>query len=197
MDDPQALGRIRSVNVGQPTAVKAHGGDGVEHTVVTGIFKTPVEGPVAVRTWGLENDGQADTRVFNGRQVHGGALKAVYLYPVEHYATWAKELDRELPYGQFGENLTAEGILEDAIHVGDVLAIGDVRLEVTEPRGPCYKLDIRMGIPEFKEQMRRTGRTGFYARVLVEGQLAAGDEIVRVKSDPAEPTVLQVHRREG
>lgn len=191
------MGRILSINVGQPSAVKAVGADGAEHLVVTGIFKTPVHGPVAARTWGLENDGQADTRVFHGRQVHGGALKAVYFYPAEHYATWAAELGRELPFGQFGENVTAEGIDEDTIRIGDVLGIGDVRLQVTEPRGPCYKLDIRMGIPEFKELMRRTGRTGFYARVLVEGAISAGDEVIVLETDASQPTVMEAHRGEG
>lgn len=190
--------RIISVNVGQPTAVKATGTDGIEHTVVTGIFKSPVEGPVAVRPWGLAGDGQADTRVFPNGQVHGGALKAVYLYPVAHYATWQKELERDLPYGQFGENLTVEGLLEDDVRVGDLLRVGDgVLLKVTEPRGPCYKLDIRMGIPEFKRTMRSTGRTGYYASIVEEGSLAAGDTIERIETDQSQPTILEVFRRES
>lgn len=190
--------KIVSVNVGQPTAVKATGADGVEHTIVTGIFKSPVEGPVAVRAWGLAGDGQADTRVFANGQVHGGALKAVYLYPVAHYATWQSELDRELPFGQFGENLTVEGMLEDEVRVGDVLRVGDgVLLKVTEPRGPCYKLDIRMGIPEFKRTMRSTGRTGFYASVVEEGTLSAGDTIERIETDENQPTILGIFRRKA
>ncbi len=190
------MNKIVSVNVGQPTAVTAKGADGVEHTVVTGIFKSPVEGSVAVRAWGLAGDGQADTRVFPNGQVHGGALKAVYLYPVAHYATWRKELDRELPFAQFGENLTVEGLLEDEVRVGDLLRVGNVLLKVTEPRGPCYKLDIRMGIPEFKRTMRSTGRTGFYASVVEEGSLAAGDVIERIATDAGQPTILEVFRRE-
>jgi MOSC domain-containing protein YiiM len=195
--EPTLATRIVSVNVGQPSAVKSVGSDGVEHTVVTGIFKAPIEGPVMVRPWGLEGDGQADTRVFNGRQVHGGELKAVYLYPVKHYAEWSAELQRELPYGQFGENLTVEGFLEDQTRAGDVLRAGTALLQVTEPRGPCYKLDIRMGIPEFKERMRSVGRTGFYARVIEPGILAAGVAIERIETDESQPTILQIHRREG
>ena len=191
------MSTIISVNIGQPTAVKAVGADGIEHTVVTGIFKKPVKGPVFVRPWGLEGDGQADTRVFNGRQIHGGELKAVYLYPAEHYSLWSAELGRELPFGQFGENLTVDGVLEYEIRIGDVLSVGAVVLQVTEPRGPCYKLDIRMGIPEFKEQMRATGRTGFYTRVIEPGILAKGDAVERVETDEHQPTVLEVHRREG
>ena len=181
-----------SVNVGQPRAIVVG-----EHTVVTGIYKSPVEGPVRVRLWGLEGDGQADTRVFNGRQVHGGERKAVYVYPAAHYETWSQELGRALPYGQFGENLTVEGMLEDEVRVGDVLRAGTALLRVTEPRGPCYKLDIRMAIPEFKERMRESGRTGFYTSVVEPGDVRAGDRIERVETDASQPTVLEVHRRAG
>ena len=181
---------ILSVNVGQPRAVVVG-----EHTVVTGIFKSSVQGRVRVRWWGLEGDGQADTRVFDGRQVHGGERKAVYLYSAVHYETWSRELDRMLPYGQFGENITVDGMLEDEIRQGDLLRAGTALLRVTEPRGPCYKLDIRMQIPEFKERMRQTGRTGFYASVVEQGHVAAGDDIERVDTDPSQPTVLDLHRR--
>ncbi|MEX2245244.1 MAG: MOSC domain-containing protein [Dehalococcoidia bacterium] len=194
MDANDHLWRVISVNVGQPKAVRPFGADGIEHTVVSGIFKAPVAGRVHVRWWGLEGDGQADTRVFNGRQVHGGEYKAVYLYPVEHYEAWSAELGRELPFGQFGENLTVSGLLEHDIRIGDVLRAGEALLRVTEPRGPCYKLDIRMGTPEFKERMRATGRTGFYAAVVKQGDVAAGDAIDRVDTDRSLPTVLDVHR---
>ncbi len=193
----ELLGRVKSVNVGMPQVLQAAGADGVVHDVATGIFKSPVSTPVMARVGGLEGDGQADTRVFDGRQVHGGALKAVYLYPFEHYATWSAELDRELPFGQFGENVTAEGILEDAIRIGDRLRIGGATLEVTEPRGPCYKLDIRMRLPEFRHRMRESGRTGFYARVVDEGAISAGDTIERIATDPSAMTVLDMHRAQG
>ncbi len=183
---------ILSVNVGQPRAIVVG-----EHTVVTGIYKSAVEGPVRVRLWGLAGDGQADTRVFNGRQVHGGERKAVYVYPAAHYETWSQELGRALPHGQFGENLTVEGMLEDEVRVEDVLRAGKALLRVTEPRGPCYKLDIRMAMPEFKERMRETGRTGFYASVVEAGDVRAGDRIERVETDVSQPTVLEVHRRAG
>ena len=118
----------------------------------------------------------------------------MYLYPVEHYADWSDELSRDLTYGQFGENLTIEGLMKAEVRVGDVLRAGDAVLRVTTPRGPCYKLDIRMGVPEFKERMRSTGRTGFYAAVVEPGSLAAGDSIARVSTDPSRPTILEVHR---
>ena len=189
------MNKIVSVNVGQPTAVKVSGADGIEHLVVSGIFKAPVEGPVAVRAWGLAGDGQADTRVTRNGQVHGGASKAVYLYPLAHYAKWEEELGRELPFGQFGENLTFEGPTEDEVRIGDVLRVGDtVLLRVTDTRGPCYKLDIRMGIPEFKQRMVATGWTGFSASVEAEGEIAAGDAIERIETDGHQPTVLDAHR---
>jgi MOSC domain-containing protein YiiM len=189
------MNNIVSVNVGQPIAVKVTGADGVEHLVVSGIFKSPIDGPVVVRKWGLAGDGQADTRVTKGGQVHGGASKAVYLYPVAHYARWQAELGRELPFGQFGENLTYEGPLEDEVRIGDVLRVGDhVLLRVTDPRGPCYKLDIRMGIPEFKQRMVVTGWTGFYASVESEGEIVAGNCIERIETDVQQPTVLDAHR---
>ena len=187
---------ILSVNVGQPRAIEVSTPDGENHTVVTGIFKSPVDRPVQVRWWGLEGDGQADTRVFNGRQVHGGERKAVYIYPAAHYAAWQRELGRELPFGQFGENLTVGGLLEDEVRIGDLLRAGTALLRVTEPRGPCYKLDIRMDMPEFKKRMRQTGRTGFYTSVEEQGVLTVGDAITCITSDPDAPTVLAIHRRE-
>ncbi len=194
MPDERATYGILSVNVGQPRALSVVTSDGVEHTVVTAICKSPVGAPVRVRLWGLEGDGQADTRVIDGRQVHGGERKAVYVYPAGHYEAWRNELSRELPYGQFGENLTVEGFLEHQVRVGDVLRAGTALLRVTQPRGPCYKLDIRMGMPEFKEQMRQTGRTGFYTSVVEPGVVGPGDTIQRVETDPQQPTVLDVHR---
>ncbi len=197
MANEPGLGTILSVNVGQPGAVEVTTPDGATHTVVTGIFKSPVTDAVVVRGWGLEGDGQADTRVFHGQQVHGGERKAVYIYPAAHYADWQRELGRELPFGQFGENLTVQGFLEDDVRVGDLLRAGTALLRVTEPRGPCYKLDIRMDMPEFKERMRASGRTGFYTSVVEPGTITVGDAIVSVTSNADAPTILAVHRRES
>ncbi len=191
--------RVLAVSVGQPAGVTALDAHGREHIVVTGIYKAPVDGPVYVRSWGLENDGQADTRVIKGRQVHGGLDKAVYIYPAAHYSLWRAELSADaVPgYGHFGENLSVEGIHETTTRVGDTLAIGEVLLQVTTPRGPCYKLDIRMGIPEFRHRMTETGRTGFYCRVLTEGHVKAGDPVVLRSSDASAPTILEYHRANG
>ena len=188
------MAEVLAVCIGQPRAVSAFDARGREHTVVTGIYKEPVTGRVHARYWGLEGDGQADTRVIKGRQVHGGAEKAIYLYPFEHYAPWQSELGKELVHGQFGENLTITGLLEETTRVGDTLRVGEALVQVTSPRGPCYKFDIRMGIPECKELMNANGRTGFYVRVLEPGSIGAGDRIEVVSTDPSAMTILELHR---
>ena len=160
--------RLISVNVGLPRPVPYQ--DGI---VSTGIYKEPVAGPVWVRRLNLDGDGQADLKV------HGGEHKAVYAYPLEHYAFWSRELGRnDLGYGQFGENLTVEGLLEEQVNIGDVYRIGKALLQVSQPRAPCFKLGIRMGDAGFVARFAAANRTGFYLRVLEEGRVAAGDAIV-------------------
>lgn len=161
--------RVVSVNVGTPAPL----GPGPD-APLSGIVKRPVAGPVEVGPTGLAGDGQADLRV------HGGRDKAVYAYPLEHYAAWSAELGRDdLEPGHFGENLTVEGLREDEVRIGDVLRIGTALFQVTQPRIPCFKLAIRMGDPFFAKPFLRSGRSGFYLRVLEEGTLAVGDAIVR------------------
>lgn len=184
---------VLAVSVGQPRAIPVLDAHGREHTIVTAIYKTPVNGRVHARLWGLEGDGQADTRVVKGNQVHGGAEKALYLYPFEHYALWQAELGKELEFGQFGENLTVTGLLEGQVRTGDRLRVGEAVLQVTTPRGPCFKFDARMGIPDAKERMNENCRTGFYVRVLKEGTIGAGDAIEFVPASPAGPTILELH----
>ena len=161
--------RIVSVNVGLPRELPHEG-----RTVLTGIVKEPVSGPVAVGRTNLAGDGQADLRV------HGGIDKAVYAYPHEHYAAWRAELERDdLHPGHFGENLTIEGLLEDDVWIGDALRVGSALVEVSQPRVPCFKLALRMGDPAFAKPFLRSGRTGYYVRVLEEGAVAAGDPVAR------------------
>ena len=125
--------KVLSVNVGKPQEHEWLGS-----LVSTAIFKSPVQGPVAVGTLNLEGDRQADLNV------HGGLDKAVYAYPHEHYAYWQSQLnDYPLTLGNFGENLTLEGLSEEAIHIGDQLQVGTALFTVTQPRSPCYKLGIR------------------------------------------------------
>lgn len=163
--------QLVSLNVGLPREVVHQG-----RTVSTGIFKQPVTGPVMLRQMNLDGDRQADLRV------HGGADKAVYLYPFEHYAFWAAETGRDdFVYGQFGENFTVTGLLEVDVSIGDVFQIGAARVQVSQPRSPCYKLGIRMGNDEFPARFAAANRTGFYLRVLEEGMVQAGDAIRRVE----------------
>lgn len=160
-----------SVNVGLPREI-THGGQ----MVTTGIFKVPVAGPAWLGRLNLVGDGQADLRV------HGGADKAVYLYPFEHYAFWAGELGRsDFFHGQFGENFTTAGLTEDEVRIGDVFQIGEARVQVTQPRSPCFKLGIRMGDDQFPARFAAANRTGFYLRVLQEGRVVAGDAIERIE----------------
>jgi len=159
--------KIVSVNVGLPREVAWH-----DRIVSTGIFKQAVAGRVALRTLNLDGDRQADLKV------HGGEHKAVYCYPVEHYAYWKKELaGRELPFGIFGENFTTEGLLEDFVHLGDRFAIGSAEVVVTQPRLPCYKLGIRFEADDMVKRFLASKRTGFYLAVTREGEVGAGDQI--------------------
>jgi MOSC domain-containing protein YiiM len=144
-----------------------------DRQVMSGIRKTPVTGPVAVARLGLDGDEQADL------SVHGGLAKAVYAYPIEHYAFWqarrrANGLPDELPYGTFGENLTIQGLLEADLCVGDVLRFPNCELRVTQPRRPCYKLAAVMADPQVVRVMVQTGYCGFYLAVDRPGHLEAG-----------------------
>jgi len=140
--------------------------------VSTGIYKTPVNERVMLRTLNLDGDRQADL------SVHGGPTKAVYLYPSEHYPYWQKEFpDMELPVGMFGENFTTSGLGETETNIGDKFQVGDATLMVTEPRLPCYKLGIRFGRTDVIKKFLVSGRTGFYCAVLKEGEVGAGDTI--------------------
>jgi len=154
-------------------------------TVTTGIFKEPVEGRVNLNAHNLEGDGQADLLV------HGGIHKAVYVYPIENYDYWKRELGRtDFPFGQFGENFTVEGMLEDEVHIGDVFRVGEgAVVEVTQPRVPCYKLAIKMESPQFPKMFLASCRVGFYLRVIEEGEVGAGDVFERIKIDSQRMTV--------
>jgi MOSC domain-containing protein YiiM len=165
--------KVLSVNVGMP---KQH--DWMGQPVTTSIFKSPVEGEVRVATLDLAGDQQSDLTV------HGGVHKAVYAYPHEHYAYWIEHGIKPLKMGNFGENLTVEGLLETDIHIGDELEIGSARFAVTQPRLPCYKLQVRFNRPEMTKIFWNSRRFGFYLKVMREGSLAAGAPINIVQRDP-------------
>jgi MOSC domain-containing protein YiiM len=174
--------QVVSVNVGLPREVEWR-----HDLVSTAIHKSPVRGPIAVRRLNLDGDRQADL------SVHGGPEKAVYVYPSEHYPQWREELPGvALPWAAFGENLTSEGILEPNVHIGDVLRIGTAELVVTQPRMPCFKLNVRFQRSDMVKRFLRTGRSGFYLAVLQEGQVEAGDSIELVPTSQPAVTISEV-----
>ena len=171
-----------SVNVGLPRTVQWRG-----QPVTTGIFKSPVEGSVALRRLNLEGDRQADLTV------HGGSTKAVYVYPTQHYNYWRAELPEvAFRWGYFGENFSVEGMDEGSIHIGDKFSVGTARVVVTEPRMPCIKLSVRFGRADMPKRFLQSQRTGFYFGVVEEGQVQAGDALKRFSKHPDGLTVAEV-----
>ncbi len=174
--------QLVSVNVALPRTVTWKG-----RTVQTGIFKTPVDGRVRVRRLNLEGDRQADL------SVHGGPDKAIYVYPSEHYDYWRGEFpDMELPWGMFGENFTTMGLLEGEVNVGDQFRIGSATVMVTQPRVPCYKLAAKFGREDIVKRFLASGRSGFYLKVMQEGEVGAGDAIELISRDDHAVTVADV-----
>src|SRR3954464_10613390 len=173
--------KVVSLSVGLPREVEWHG-----RTVLTSIFKAPVDRRLQVTTLNVEGDEQSDLTV------HGGVDKAVYVYPSEHYEDWRRELPgMDLPWAIFGENLTTEGLLED-VRIGDRFRIGSAEFVVTQPRLPCYKLGIRFGRPDILKRMLRSGRTGFYFAVVTEGEVGAGDPIEPIARAEEDLTVKDI-----
>ena len=176
--------KLLSVNVSLPIEVP-HG----RKTVSTGIFKEPVVGRIVLRKTNLDGDGQADL------ENHGGVDRVAYAYSIENYDHWRRELGRnEFAFGQFGENFTVEGMMEDEIHIGDVFRVGNALVQVSQPRPPCFKLGIKMDMPSFPKTFLASGRVGFYLRVLEEGEVGAGDAFERVEIDPERMTVQEMSR---
>ena len=176
--------KITSLNVGLPRLVLRG-----EEPVSTGIFKEPVAGRVKLRQLNLDGDRQADL------SVHGGPLKAVYLYPSEHYDFWREELPgMDLPWGIFGENFTTAGLLETETNIGDRFQVGSAEVTVTQPRMPCYKLGIRFGRTDMIRRFLASERTGFYFSVTKEGDVAAGDELELIEKSSSDVRVVDVTR---
>lgn len=177
--------KLLSVNVGQPKEVSYVDRRGRDKVATTGIFKQPVSGRVMLRALNLDGDRQADLKA------HGGIHKAVYVYDKANYGFWEDELGRSdfAPAGQFGENFTTEGLTDDEVAVGDVFQLGGAVVEVTQPRVPCFKLGVLMGIEGFQKRFAEACRVGFYFRVLQEGDVAAGDVFDRVDAASVRMTV--------
>jgi MOSC domain-containing protein YiiM/ferredoxin-NADP reductase len=175
--------RILSVNVGdsRPVTIK-------NRTVQTGIYKIPATGPVPVSRYGLQDDVRVEPRKM------GLEHNAVYAYPYEHYAYWQSELGREpFPLGQFGENLTVTGLLEEEVRIGDVFRFGNTVMQVAHPRIPCAKLNERMGL-SFASMFLASRKVGYYLRVLREGSVSKDDAIELLERDEASPTMEEFVR---
>jgi MOSC domain-containing protein YiiM len=176
------VGRVVSLQVGTPGTLPWRG-----KQVRTAIFKEPVAGPVILTPSGFEGDVQADLRY------HGGPDKAVCCYPLEHRADWEALVGEALPHGAFGENLATEGLLETDLHVGDVLRAGTATVQVSQPRGPCFKLGARWGKRSLPGRMAKELRSGWYLRVLRAGTVQAGDEL-RLAERVSEVSIAEVMR---
>ncbi len=175
-------GSVVSVNVGRPREIEWRG-----EIVRTSIYKSPVSGAVRIRRLNLDGDEQSDLAV------HGGAHKAVYAYPSEHYAWWRSELGvPELGWGAFGENLTLTGLTEGSVSIGDRLQVGAAELQVTQPRLPCYKLGLRFGRRDMERRFLRSGLTGFYLSVAREGEVRAGDRLEVVARAEGSMSVAEI-----
>jgi MOSC domain-containing protein YiiM len=176
--------QIVSVNVGLPREIEWKG-----RSVLTGIFKSPTERRVTMRTLNLDGDRQADLRV------HGGAEKAVYAYPSEHYPFWRAALNTdELPPGAFGENLTMRGLTEDIVYIGDRFRIGTAEVVVTQPRVPCFKLAAKFRRTAIVKEFLESGRSGFYFSVRREGEVGAGDAVEWISRDPGRVSIADLNR---
>jgi MOSC domain-containing protein YiiM len=174
--------KIVSVNVGLPREAMWKG-----RPVLTRIFKEPVAERVPLRFLNLDGDRQADLTV------HGGEEKAVYAYPREHYTYWQQELPEEaLPWGAFGENLTTEGLSEATVNIGDRFRIGTAELMVTQPRFPCFKLNLKFGRDDMVKRFLHSRLSGIYFSVLQEGEIGAGDAIEQVSRDQNDVTVADI-----
>jgi ferredoxin-NADP reductase/MOSC domain-containing protein YiiM len=173
---------LLSVNVGLPKNVPWQG-----KTVYTGLWKHPVDGPAMVRRLNIDGDGQGDT---NG---HGGEQRAVLVYQIASYEYWQRYFRRaDFGYGQFGENLTVDGLPDDEVCIGDRYRIGEAEFEVTQPRVTCYRVGLRLGEPELSALLVSHHRPGFYMRVIAEGHIQAGDRIVKTRTVPGALSVADV-----
>ena len=174
--------RLLSVNVGLPRDIAWHG-----QTVHTGVWKDPVQGRRLVRQLNVEGDGQGD---LSG---HGGEQRAVFVYQMDSYHYWERVLGRkDFIFGQFGENFTVEGLPDNEVCIGDRYRIGDAIFEVTQPRVTCYRVGIRTNEPRMPALLVEHHRPGFYFRVLQEGEVGAGDEIVKITDGPERISVAEI-----
>ena len=177
------MARLLSVNVGLPRDIAWRG-----KTVHTAIWKIPVQGRRMVRRLNIDGDGQGDLIG------HGGEHRAVFVYQIDSYHYWQSQLGRNnFTNGQFGENFTVEGLSDQEVCIGDRYRVGGALFEVTQPRVTCYRVGIRMNEPQMAALLVARGRPGFYLRVLEQGEVEAGDEIVQIAAGPERMTVFEIN----
>lgn len=172
------MNTLISLQVGKPQERKSQIADGAGAVWTSGIFKFPVTDRLRLLRMGLDGDGQADL------QNHGGPDKAVCCYPAEHYPHWRTTLgmdDLQFPFGAFGENFTLHGMPEDMVCLGDIYAIGTARVQISQPRVPCYKLGRRWDLASLPGLVMQNGGTGYYLRVLGTGEVGSGDALTRLE----------------
>lgn len=175
---------IVSVNVGQPREIQMNG-----RVLLTSIFKSPINGRVAVRRHNIEGDRQSDLRV------HGGPYKAVYAYASEHYQYWRQQLpEADLDWAAFGENLTLEGLTEEDAHIGDDYRVGSAVLRITQPRMPCFKLNLRFGRSDMVKRFWSSGFSGLYFSIIQEGHLEPGDKVELLQRQTQSLSIADVVR---
>lgn len=174
---------IVSMNTGQPQMTSYQ-----NKQISTGIYKQPVNNALFLSFTNLEGDGQADLKH------HGGRDKAVCVYPYEHYSYWKNELQTELEFGAFGENLTTRGLLETQVSIGDIFKLGEAVVQVSQPRQPCYKLSARYNVPDMPLKVQETGYTGFYFRVLQEGMVSPSAGLTLLSRHPMAITLSFANR---
>lgn len=174
--------KIISTNIGKPTIIEWRG-----QKVETGIYKFAVESPIFLGTDDVANDHVID------RRYHGGLDKACYLYSADHYPFWQNKYpNQDWKWGMFGENLTVSGLNESEFRIGDRFQIGNAVVQVAQPRQPCFKLGVRFGDQSVVSDFWTLPYPGFYVRVLSQGEVKTGDEMVRIESNPESLSVSQV-----
>lgn len=183
--------QLRSVQVGQPRDLGTPDADRNDRPWRSGFYKEPVPGPLWLAHGNLEGDGQADLRV------HGGPDKAVCVYPAARYPYWEHDLGlASLPAGGFGENFTVDGVVESDVCVGDVYRVGGATVQVSQPRGPCWKLARRWRVKDLAVRFQRTGFTGWYLRVLAEGSVRPGQDLTLVERPYPEWSIARANQVE-
>jgi MOSC domain-containing protein YiiM len=183
--------KLLSLQVGRPAEHVSELKDGQDSAWVSGIWKSPVDGRLRLDRINLDGDAQADLKN------HGGPDKAVCCYAAEHYSGWRAALDKseaEFPHGAFGENWTLEGLTEGAACIGDIYAVGTARVQVSQPRMPCWKLGRRWERPSLPLEVSGSGQTGYYLRVLEPGEVGAGDPLTLIERQMPDWPVARINQ---